>query len=39
MKESYEELELEVITFNAEDVIKTSGCGGCANETEEDVFE
>lgn len=38
MKESYEELELEVITFKAEDVITASGCGGCANETEEDIL-
>ena len=39
MKEVYEELEIEVISFSSEDVICTSpqGCGGdsCANETAE----
>ncbi len=35
MKESYEELKMEVITFNAEDVIVTSGHN---NPGEEDTF-
>lgn len=37
MKEHYEHLEMEIITFDAEDVIVTSG-GRDPNEGEDDII-
>lgn len=36
MKEKYVPAEMEIIKFEAEDVIRTSGIGGIDNETEPD---
>ena len=38
MKKKYEKPKVEVIRLEADDVIRTSGCSGCPNETEEMEF-
>ena len=37
--ETYEPLEIEVVEFDAEDVIVTSGCGGTCNDIQEETPE